>query len=265
MPSYRFCTDASMWKRLLPTMAIHVSGRHFRLRKLGFHNLILTRCNGTQIIQIPGAFSTSSATQSSTPGPSSSGSTSSPPSQSSSISQAPTGTEIIFDSSTIFVASATSTLVIDNQTIVVGPGGVGVGSETITLPSVTGLTTLTSDGFTFTLEPATPPTSGPVSTSGPSVTSGESSTSGPNSSQTEVIIVGGSSFTIGTGLSTVTVNSQTLVLGPSGIQVGTDSLILPTGATTLTTGRVYFHHRTSNPFIKYCISNCSNHQLGHRY
>jgi hypothetical protein len=75
----------------------------------------------------------------------------------------------VFDNTTIFVASGTSTQVIDNQTtIVIGSGGVGVGSEAIQLPSITGLATLISDRLTFTLEPTTPPTSGPSSTSGQS-------------------------------------------------------------------------------------------------
>jgi hypothetical protein len=82
-------------------------------------------------------------------------------------------------------------------------------------------TTITTDGFTFTLEPASPASS-PRSTTSPSVTG---------------IVIGSNTFTIGSSSSTIIIGSETIVLGPTGIQVGSVTIPLPTGSvgTVITT------------------------------
>ncbi|KAA8569747.1 hypothetical protein EYC84_001330 [Monilinia fructicola] len=120
--------------------------------------------------------------------------------------------------------SGTETITVGSETVIIEPSGSGivVGSDTITLPTLTHGTTLTTDGVTLTINPV-------------SGTSGTSSIF-PSSSLTD-IEVGGSTFEAGNGTETIIVGSQTVIIDSSDIVIGSDTITIPvlTSGTTLTT------------------------------
>jgi hypothetical protein len=160
----------------------------------------------------------------------------------------------------------------DGTAITIGPDGITFGTQTITLPTVTAPTTITSDGITFTLQPGSvTPTASPSSPSGATQPAPETIVIGtqtftgslplstPSASETtvirgetftipvfpstpsEIIVIGSQSVTIGTSASTVVNDGTTFVVGGpgGGVAVGTQTFNdLPPGSTTLVTGGV---------------------------
>ncbi|KAF8863235.1 hypothetical protein BDZ45DRAFT_137623 [Acephala macrosclerotiorum] len=158
---------------------------------------------------------TSSVLQTSLPASSSIGST-----FSASQSSVPVGI-VIGGSSFGFPSSSEALTEPDGQTVVLGPSDVVIRSDTMSFPTVTTPPVLTTDGLTFTLEPAGP---APTSTHGG-------------------ILLGGSSFSFPSSSETITKpNGETVVLGPSGIIIGTDSISFPcvTTPTVFTTDGLTF-------------------------
>jgi hypothetical protein len=119
----------------------------------------------------------------------------------------------------------------DGEVITLGPSGIIVGSDTISFPSLTAPTTLTSDGLTFTLEPPATNTRPVTST---------------NSNSAPEIVIDGNTFTIGTGFHTITeADGSSLVIGPSNIVVGTDTIPFPPAGATLTTDGITIGERST--------------------
>jgi Subtilase family/LysM domain len=104
----------------------------------------------------------------------------------------------------------------DGSVIVIGSGGIVVGSQTIAIPSVA--TTETTNGVTLTFEPAPTPSTGPI-------TSYQASNT--------VIAIGGTVVKLGTATETITdANNSTILVGPNGIIIGSQTIPLPTSLTS---------------------------------
>jgi hypothetical protein len=130
--------------------------------------------------------------------------------------------EIVYGGATLGIPSTPQTVILpDGETIILGPSGVIIGLDTISIPQVTAATTLTSDNVTLTLQPGglVPPTSSQTST---------------------VVVLDGQNFTVGTGSQTITEpDGNTVIIGPSNVVVKnrntTNTLSIPPPGVTLTT------------------------------
>ncbi|KAE9368329.1 hypothetical protein N431DRAFT_512361 [Stipitochalara longipes BDJ] len=129
-------------------------------------------------------------------------------------------------SSTVFPLT---TVEPDGQTVISSSGVLIIGSNTVTLPTISSATTLTTDGETFTLNPPGPPSSSSPGPSGPLTTTfpdGQSEVSssgvviiGGKVSSSGVIVLGGSlTITVPSSLTaptTVTTDGETFTWQPS--------------------------------------------------
>ncbi|KAI9756102.1 MAG: hypothetical protein M4579_003989 [Chaenotheca gracillima] len=113
-------------------------------------------------------------------------------------------------------------------------------------PSNTGKTSTASGGNPSTGQssnaPGGPSSSGASSNASGSSSSGGASSPSPSASVTStsslaVVVIDGTTYTLGTAISTITEGGQTFTLGPGGIIVdgGSSTISVPASATTLTT------------------------------
>ncbi|RFU26068.1 hypothetical protein B7463_g10270, partial [Scytalidium lignicola] len=148
---------------------------------------------------------------------------------------------IVIGGSTINFPTSSEVLTEPNgETITLGPSGIVIGSDTITFPRITAPTTITSDGLTFTLEPG--------GNGAPS--------SAPASSPTSEIVLDGTTYTIGTGSQTITEpDGSAIIIGPSGIVIGTDTVPFPSPGSTLTTDGVTLGDVSATPAASLSTEN----------
>ncbi|RDL34708.1 uncharacterized protein BP5553_07836 [Venustampulla echinocandica] len=146
------------------------------------------------------------------------------------------GSEVIINGTTYQIGSQASTLTGGGAPIVIGPGTIVVGSETMTFPAFpTAPIVFTADGITITLKP-----SRPQSSSGASSTRTAVPTSPPVPTQ---VIIAGSTFTLGPTSSAITADGAVIIIGSSEIVIGTDTVNIPasvTGAFPMTTDGITF-------------------------
>jgi LysM repeat protein len=163
----------------------------------------------------------------------------------SAINSSPTNSAALITSEIIIQGSAytlgpipqTITLA-DNQTLVIGPTGIIIGSSTFALPTITGSaeTVITLNGETLTLGnfPAPPVTSS-------NGTALSTITTPQILSTPEVVVIDGSSYTLGPLPSTIVDNGTTFVIGGDGGGVTVGSITFtdfPTGTATLVSGSI---------------------------
>lgn len=189
-----------------------------------------------------------------------------------SVSSSASESDIVIGGTTYPIGTALTTIIDHGTTIVISGGDVVIDSQTVMLPTgITGETTITSNGATITVgvgAPGSTPSSqsatettitsnGVTTTLGPSSTSSSQSVfettittdnatitlgpAGPSSSsqatsETEIVI-GGTTFVVGSSASTVTGDGTTFIIGGSsgGVVVGTQTISFPTGISSLTT------------------------------
>ena len=122
------------------------------------------------------------------------------------------GEEVVIGGTTYTIGPLTSTVTANGIGIVLGPGNVVIANQTIALPaSATGPVAISAGGITLTLEPVPAPR--------------------PTSSLVEVLVIGSSTYTVGSGTFTVTADGTTFTVEPSDIIIGSNTISFPPSPT----------------------------------